>query len=435
MVSKKFTVISENIMKFIILLTLYFTIFVLLYDPRLVFTGRGLSKLAVLNLSLVCVYALSTKIIILRLNKRFLSCAFIFLIILSCMQFIAFVKGGDDFYSKIILSVVTIHIPIAIMCSYLLRFVKLNYQSLFEMIAVLCFLQSCFIFIDWAISGGMEMNQSIFSSILLQPVSTENSYRVSGFSSLAGDGLSFVQYIGVITSFFISNSIANNYRKRRIYGLMCFWTFFTLILVGRTGIILSIIFIIFYSFSVRGASKVISIVFKFILMFSLTIAIGYFFIKESYYDQVMLQVIPHAFEFFYNFTLTGEFYAKSTDVIFNDMVVFPEKFSTWIIGDGFWSNPNGEGNYIPSDIGFIRVLFYSGLLGSLLLYTWFLFSYALIRQRFNDYKFRRFIDCYIITLFIAHIKFPFIFSSISLFLIFFLMTAIPTRKYYLVGDR
>ena len=54
-------------------------------------------------------------------------------------------------------------------------------------------------------------------------------------------------------------------------------------------------------------------------------------------------------EFFYNFTLTGEFYTKSTDVIFNDMVVLPEKFSTWIIGDGFWSNPNGEGNYIPSD--------------------------------------------------------------------------------------
>jgi hypothetical protein len=422
-------------MRFIAILLINVSIFVILYDPRFISIGFGVTKLVTVLMFLCCVIIMTKKSIFTVVNKKIFFCFISFGFIFSLLQWIAYVKGGDGFLYNSMKSVFSFHIPVAIMCSYLLGFVKLNYQSLFEMIAVLCFLQSCFIFIDWVFSGGMAMNQSIFSSILLQPVSTENSYRVSGFSSLAGDGLSFVQYIGVITSFFISNIIANNYRKRKIYGLMCFWTFFTLILVGRTGIILSIIFIILYSFYVRGASKVISIVFKFILTFSLITAVGYFFIKESYYDQVMLQVIPHAFEFFYNFTLTGEFYTKSTDVIFNDMVVLPEKFSTWIIGDGFWSNPNGEGNYIPSDIGFIRVLFYSGLLGSLLLYTWFLFCYALIRQRFNDYKFRRFIDCYIITLFIGHIKFPFIFSSISLFLIFFLMTAIPTRKYYLVGER
>ena len=69
------------------------------------------------------------------------------------------------------------------------------------------------------------MKQSFFASIVLQPVSTVSTYRVSGFSSLGGDGLSFVQYIGVITSFFICTRNDMSPRSKRRYGLMCFWIF------------------------------------------------------------------------------------------------------------------------------------------------------------------------------------------------------------------
>ena len=105
------------------------------------------------------------------------------------------------------------------------------------------------------------------------------------------------------------------------------------------------------------------------------VVFGFIFIKQSYYDQVVLQVLPHAFEFFYNFYVTGDFYSKTTNVIFSDMLVLPDNVTTWMIGDGCWVNPVVEGNYIASDIGYIRLLFYSGLLGSLLLYSWLLCAY------------------------------------------------------------
>ena len=419
-------------MNFAIQILLHVIIFVLFYDPRFVFTGTGVTKVVVVLAFLLCLFLKTISSKKFQVSKNFVLCCSSFILIMLLLQYLAYFKGGDSFYYRTILSVITIHMPLAIMCSYLLGVMKTDLHKFFEMITCVCFAQACFIILDWISSGGTSMKQSFFASIVLQPVSTVSTYRVSGFSSIGGDGLSFVQYIGVITSFYISNRNDISTQKKRRYGLMCFWIFFTLILVGRTGAVLSLIFIFLYLFSQKSLSNIISIMFKFAMVSVLFLAIGFIFIKQSYYDQVILQVLPHAFEFFYNFYLTGEFYTKTTNVIFSDMLVFPDNFITWMIGDGFWVNPIVEGNYIPSDIGYIRLLFYSGLLGSLLLYSWFLYSYLMIRKRFCNGNLRVFIDCYIITLFIAHIKFPFILSSVSLFIIFLFVIVNPRRKYHLV---
>ena len=419
-------------MKFATLILLHVTIFVLFYDPRFVFTGTGVTKIVVILAFLLCLFSMTISSKKFQVSKNFVLCCSSFILIMLLLQYLAYFKGGDSFYYRTILSVITIHIPLAIMCSYLLGVLKTDLHKFFEMITCVCFAQACFIILDWISSGGTSMKQSFFASIVLQPVSTISTYRVSGFSSIGGDGLSFVQYIGVITSFYISTRNDISRQKKRRYGLMCFWIFFTLILVGRTGAVLSLIFIFLYLFSQKSLSNIISIMFKFAMVSVLLLAIGYIFIKQSYYDQVILQVLPHAFEFFYNFYLTGEFYTKTTNVIFSDMLVFPDNFITWMIGDGFWVNPVVEGNYVPSDIGYIRLLFYSGLLGSLLLYSWLFCAYLMIRKRFCNSNLRVFIDCYIITLFIAHIKFPFILSSVSLFIIFLFVIVNPRRKYHLV---
>ena len=58
------------------------------------------------------------------------------------------------------------------------------------------------------------------------------------------------------------------------------------------------------------------------------------------------------------------------------MIVFPDNLHTWIIGDGYFDNPfnrdmnyigpNFGGYYMATDIGYLRFLFYVGLIGLLL---------------------------------------------------------------------
>ena len=103
------------------------------------------------------------------------------------------------------------------MCSYLLGIMKIDLHKFFEMITYVCFAQACFIFLDWISSGGTTMKQSFFASIVLQPVSTVSTYRVSGFSSLGGDGLSFVQYIGVITLFICTRNDMSPRSKKAVW--------------------------------------------------------------------------------------------------------------------------------------------------------------------------------------------------------------------------
>ena len=294
-------------MKFLVYCLLYFSMYVLLYDPRLVLTGMGLSKVMIVLVFILCLSILSQKFMRFRLNKSFVFCCLSFLLILVVLQFLAQIRGGDNFYFRTIISVITVHIPLAIMCSYLLRVMKIDLKKLFEMIAVLCFLQGCFIFIDWLSSGGTTMKQSFFSSIVLQPESTEGTYRVSGFSSIAGDGLSFVQYIGVIMAFYLSIRNENSRRTKRVYGFMCFWIFFTLILVGRTGVVLSILFIFLFYLSPEGLMKTMSIGLKVLLITSVSILIGLNFIKI----RLFYKFYPMPLSFFITFMLLENFTLKA----------------------------------------------------------------------------------------------------------------------------
>lgn len=79
-----------------------------------------------------------------------------------------------------------------------------------------------------------------------------------------------------------------------------------------------------------------------------------------------------AFEGFFSLFEEGEWEVGSNNILKN-MIVFPETFKTWIIGDGYIVNPlsidpyfTGKmrgGYYMGTDIGYLRFLFYFGLAG------------------------------------------------------------------------
>lgn len=102
-----------------------------------------------------------------------------------------------------------------------------------------------------------------------------------------------------------------------------------------------------------------------------------------------------AFEGFFSLAEKGEWDVNSNNILKN-MVVFPDNLRTWIIGDGymenpFWSDPNyvGEmfnGYYKQTDIGYLRFIFYFGLIG-LLTFCYFMFACAReLVKRLPEYK-------------------------------------------------
>ena len=91
-----------------------------------------------------------------------------------------------------------------------------------------------------------------------------------------------------------------------------------------------------------------------------------------------------AFEGFFNLFEKGEWQIDSNDKL-KTMIVFPDNAKTWIIGDGYFSNPyytdpyyvgyQPGGYYMGTDIGYCRFIFYFGIIG-LIAFSFFFISVA-----------------------------------------------------------
>ena len=93
---------------------------------------------------------------------------------------------------------------------------------------------------------------------------------------------------------------------------------------------------------------------------------------------------------------TGRWETGSNNILLNRMIVFPETFKTWLIGDGYIENPYNldpyyigpdyHGFYMGTDIGYLRFLFYFGIFGAIALVTLICYAAASCIRRFPSYK-------------------------------------------------
>ena len=93
-----------------------------------------------------------------------------------------------------------------------------------------------------------------------------------------------------------------------------------------------------------------------------------------------------AFEGLFNYFEKGEWSTTSTNKLMT-MYVFPETLKTWLIGDGYFSNPAAidpyftgkviDGYYMGTDVGYLRFIFYFGITG-LFAFSLFMFKSAKI---------------------------------------------------------
>lgn len=129
------------------------------------------------------------------------------------------------------------------------------------------------------------------------------------------------------------------------------------------------------------------------LLISLCVAIPFmvylYSANEQFHDNIRF-----AFEGFFSLAEKGQWETNSNNILKN-MIVFPDNVQTWLIGDGYIENPVGRdpyyvgpaygGYYKGTDIGYLRFIFYFGIIG---LFTFILYFYKVAqvcRRRFPQY--------------------------------------------------
>mgnify|MGYP007028755485 FL=1 len=133
-----------------------------------------------------------------------------------------------------------------------------------------------------------------------------------------------------------------------------------------------------------------------ILCVVIPVFIYWYFTNDTFYKNIRF-----GFEGFFSLWETGKWQTSSNDILLEHMVVFPDNWVTWLIGDGYAANPADKtlsffdpyytgpvyhGYYMGTDIGYLRYIFYFGLVGTFVfsLFMW-KSAWACI-HRFKDYK-------------------------------------------------
>lgn len=127
------------------------------------------------------------------------------------------------------------------------------------------------------------------------------------------------------------------------------------------GVLMAIAFVVFKSNIWKLKIKISSI--KLVLiMFIVLCAFSLFVMNFSYEVKTSLLVAyDFGFELINSYTQTGQLETTSTNAMFR-MYIYPSLFKTWVIGDGLWMDSFGR-YYMLTDIGFIRMIFYFGIVG------------------------------------------------------------------------
>lgn len=125
------------------------------------------------------------------------------------------------------------------------------------------------------------------------------------------------------------------------------------------------------------------------LCVALPIIIYLYSANQQFHDNVRF-----AFEGFFSIAETGKWETNSNNILKN-MIVFPDNMKTWLIGDGYIENPysrdpyyvgpNFGGYYMATDIGYLRFIFYFGLIGLVTFISYFFKVAKTCVSRFPKY--------------------------------------------------
>lgn len=338
---------------------------------------------------------------------QFIFCGCIF-ILFTNLVFVILHNTNDISYLKTLgmLSVKVIVIFMIVSCFHVEGKDITYYEKIFVYLFVLQSIIELFAF----------SNKKIASFILHFNHAYELAERYDGARGLAlcgGTGWSLSVVFALIFIFYTKNFIL--IKKIAIkdvtIGLILLLGVFFAGRSGFLGIITSFLYFLIYKLKI---SKKIVIVEKFLLYL---LIMCFFIVIISYViaDEILINffntILPWVFEFFYNKAETGKMSTVSTNILIS-MWEKKELITNkiFLIGEGYFTDPNYGFYYQRVDIGYLRNIFFWGWSGTLFLYLFFisLFFPKFLREKTNG---KILIFIIILTLFILEAKAMVVFSN------------------------
>lgn len=276
--------------------------------------------------------------------------------------------------------------------------------------------------------------KSIVDSIFITGSRTfmENVNRLYGIgASLDVAGIRFACVLVLISVLLSEDKKIRSSNKYMLYYIISF------ILIGimgnmiaRTttvGLVLGLVYIVLRSGIVSFTIKIINLHFwrVIVLVIGLVSVIGTYLYNVS---KEFYELIRFAFEGFFNWVETGTWETDSTEVLKN-MWVFPDNNKTWIIGDGYFNNPITGEFYMDTDVGYLRFIFYCGLIGLVLFSSLFIYLSLAFSARFYYLKYM-----FYLLLIVVFANWAKVATDIFLLYAFFLVIAQPYFESYYEED-
>ena len=192
-------------------------------------------------------------------------------------------------------------------------------------------------------------------------------------------------------------------RNRRIFNLTYF---LYALIICSAGILSARIFFIFILGAIVMAMvilagkgyNVIKIVFCVVSIFVFMFFSLYYSLSGSEYESTFNWV----FEWYVNLQDYGKLQTVSTDN-WKTMIRFPDNLWTWIFGDGLFQMPNGS-FYQHTDIGYLRSIYYWGIIGSFFFYLFQYLYYLIIANQVKKSDIRIFLTFVLIVTLLYNVK-------------------------------
>ncbi|WP_418185380.1 hypothetical protein ACNSOS_11325 [Aliarcobacter vitoriensis] len=324
----------------------------------------------------------------------------------------------DFSFNNYFLVSLVINLPLTfLILSFFDKKINFKFEDILNAFFIIGIIQAIFILMDWFIPSFRNFLQAI----LVIDFDIETSIRATGLSYGTGDALSFIQAFSFLCGLYII------YYKKQYFINIVFLAliFISIMFIGRTGLVIIIIGTILYSL-VLLKDNFIPII-KFFLI-SLFLLIIFVFIGFQISDERFLRIISWAFEFYFSFTNNGTFETSTTSVL-RDMYFLPTKELAILFGEGHYLHPYDKDiNYIPSDSGYIRTIFFGGFFTLILLILFYLYILYIFKKFLTNKEFI-FIFVFFILLFIVQYKIPILYYGTTMRMIFVLLIISYFIKY------
>lgn len=241
--------------------------------------------------------------------------------------------------------------------------------------------------------------ENLVNSVFLTGGEEMTKGRLYGIgASLDIAGLRFMAVLAIII--YMVTHLSEEEEKK--YSLLYIAAFFIIALIGNMisrstvfGVFISLAYLIIASFSRDRQTDLMRRIWKKFLLLTGALVFGAIVLYQT--NSSFRNSMHFGFEGFFSLYEKGQWEVSSNkSLIWMLKNIKPENTRTWIIGDGYCGDPNNDpyyigsqpkgGYYMGTDVGYMRFIFYFGILGTLVFMGYFYQVACVCGRYFPKYK-------------------------------------------------